>query len=244
MNIPLSLKQTLPYRIARRAYHFPRSAQFRRWRLHWRRGANAKLLTNYLASHEVAKLQIGSGSNARAGWLNSDYLPEDSSQFHLDATAAFEIPGGSFDMIFSEHMIEHISFQHGAAMLRECFRVMKPGGRIRISTPPMDFVIDLLRNPTQEHQRYIDWHMENWLPDLHHACAAVVANDFVRNWGHLFIYDESTLRHSLQQAGFVQIQRKALDESGIPELRGLENVDRMPAGLLELATMTLEAEKP
>jgi predicted SAM-dependent methyltransferase len=47
----------------------------------------------------------------------------------------------TFDFIFSEHMIEHVSHDDGAKMLAECHRVLKPGGHIRITTPDLAFLV-------------------------------------------------------------------------------------------------------
>ena len=40
--------------------------------------------------------------------------------------------------------------------------------------------------------------------------------------------------------GFFKIKRMALNVSEDPELQGLEHVERLPPGFLELETMTLE----
>jgi predicted SAM-dependent methyltransferase len=53
----------------------------------------------------------------------------------LDATTPFPFDCGTFDYIYCEHMIEHISWQKGQTMLRECHRVLKPRGVMRIATP-------------------------------------------------------------------------------------------------------------
>jgi hypothetical protein len=71
----------------------------------------------------------------------------------------------------------------------------------------------------------------------------MVINNFVRNWGHLFIYDEKTLRHSLETAGFAEVESFRLNESNDPNLRNLENEKRMPEGFLQFESFTLEAVK-
>jgi SAM-dependent methyltransferase len=53
----------------------------------------------------------------------------------LDASKTFEIPSESFDFVYSEHMIEHVSFEDGRNMLEECNRILRPFGVIRIVTP-------------------------------------------------------------------------------------------------------------
>ena len=49
-------------------------------RLKWqsKRGfgrANQQIINNYFQQNEVAKLQIGAGTNLREGWLNTNYFP-------------------------------------------------------------------------------------------------------------------------------------------------------------------------
>lgn len=209
------------------------------------RPVDRAIVDRYLATHAVRKLHIGCGGNTLDGWLNSDYEPALSDVVHLDATGTFPFGDGVFDFVFSEHMIEHVSYGGGLAMLRECHRVMKPGGRIRISTPDLAFLVDLYRtdkSPLQE--AYIRWASAEFIRGIPGPDDAFVINNFVRDWGHLFIYDEKTLRASLVAAGFTDVVRCALNESPDAVLRGLENEARMPPGFLALESFTLEATKP
>jgi predicted SAM-dependent methyltransferase len=142
-------------------------------------------------------------------------------------------------------VIEHVPLIGGVNMLAEAFRILRPGGRIRISTPPLEAVMAIWKQPElPEHRAYIQWHFDTWFADAPIHTAAVVANDFVRNWGHQFIYDEPTLRQTMEIAGFANVESYPIMNSGDPRLVGLENVERMPPGLLQLFTMTLEGVKP
>ena len=68
-----------------------------------------------------------------------------------------------------------------------------------------------------------------------------MVNNFVRAWGHKFVYDEASLTASLLMTSFFKIKRLALNVSEDPELQALEHAERLPPGFLELETMTLEA---
>jgi hypothetical protein len=48
----------------------------------------------------------------------------------------------------------------------------------------------------------------------------------------------------MQKAGFGNIRSFVLGGSDDPELRGLENESRMPAGFLKLESITVEGERP
>ncbi len=207
--------------------------------------ADERIIRDYLATERAKKLQIGTGNNIRPGWLNSDYYSWHRGVIHLDARKRFPLPDACLDIVFSEHMIEHIPFTAVRSMFGECFRTLKPGGRIRIGTPDLGFLIDLYREDKSDLQRrYVEWAVEKYLPEAPAAYDTFVINNFVRDWGHLFIWDEKTLRRALEDAGFVDIARKALGRSDCEELRSLENEERMPEGFLALESLTVEARKP
>jgi predicted SAM-dependent methyltransferase len=236
------------FRVFRRATlsSFRRSAGILRW--HLRRtlkGTDARLIENYFEQQGAKKLHIGCGDNILTGWLNSDLYPAAHGVLHLDATRGFPFEDGVFHYVFSEHMIEHITFSQGASMLAECFRVLGPGGLVRIATPDLAFLLGLCSAEKSEAQtRYVRWAIESFVPEATANDEVFVLNNFVRNWGHQFIYSESVLCRALESAGFVNIVRRELNTSDAEDLQNLENENRLPAGFLKLETMTIEAMKP
>src|ERR1700761_2617137 len=96
------------------------------------------VVAEYLASPGRHKLEIGAGGAGKPGWLSADLHPRPSADGNysivMDATQPFPLPDAAFDFIYSEHMIEHIPYADGRRMVRECFRVLKPEGVLRIST--------------------------------------------------------------------------------------------------------------
>jgi predicted SAM-dependent methyltransferase len=209
-------------------------------------GRDRAIVRRYLTQSKIKKLHIGCGKNVLPGWLNMDALPLLPDVLYLDATRRFSFEDAAFDYLFSEHMIEHISYHHGLNMLAECQRVLKPLGKIRISTPNLNFLVNLYRCDKSElHDRYIRWSTHTFnsgtVPEDN---AVFVINHFVRSWGHRFIYDEETLREAMLNAGFTNIVRCDLQESEDPALRKLENEARLPLAFLRLETLTLEGAKP
>ena len=203
-----------------------------------------QIVMKYLSQNNIRKLHIGCGSNLLQGWLNSDYFPRSTTILHLDATQLFPFCNNEFDCIFSEHMIEHISYSQGLFMLNECFRVLKENGTIRISTPDLSFLIDLYKDNQSDLQReYIKRATDRYIKDAPYYDAVFVINNFVRNWGHQFIYNEKILRSSLEKAGFTSITKCALNQSEVDSLRNLENIKRMPQEFLRLETITMEGRK-
>lgn len=198
----------------------------------------------YLKSNNIKKLHIGAGQNTKVGWLNTDYRPKTSQVVHLDATKPFPFKNNTFDYIFSEHMIEPVTYEQGLFMLSECYRVLNNGGKVRISTPNLDFLIDLYKEPKSElQQNYIEWATQQFIKEAPFTDSVFVINNFVRDWGHLFIYNERVLHASLEMSGFSNIRNYPLNISEDKELTNLENEVRMPAGFLKLESFTLEATK-
>jgi hypothetical protein len=92
------------------------------------------------------------------------------------------------------------------------------------------------------HKSYIEWAAKSF--NLAEASPMLVINNYVRDWGHVFIYDANSLQRLLEASGFVDVQPCKLAISTDPFLAGLEFVDRMPQGYLELESLVLEARKP
>lgn len=202
------------------------------------------VIEGYLRQPGVRKLHLGCGSNILSGWLNTDLEPCSSNVARIDLTERLPFEDACFDYMFSEHVIEHLSYEQGLAMLCECHRVLKPGGCMRISTPDLAFLVGLYAAEKSDLQvRYIDWATANFISKAPVRADTFVINNFVRNWGHTFIYDEKVLRVSLHMTGFRAVMKCALNESRDENLCDLENEERSPPGFLRLETFTLEASK-
>ena len=220
----------------------------RRGRAYLRRQESIK---RYLDTHKLRKLQIGAGPNALEGWLNADFTPRRSSDIFMDATRPFPLPANSFDFVFSEHMIEHVQFSQGRQMIAECYRVLKPGGRIRIATPSLEKIVGLrTQMPTAEQRQYVRWaiasHMAGLETDLRDGYRpAHVINNFFWDFGHYFVYDQDTLVATLTSAGFLDAVVCAPGESSTADLRGLESHGALIGEEYNrFETMVVEARKP
>jgi predicted SAM-dependent methyltransferase len=194
---------------------------------------NRRIISDYLCSHPVAKLQIGAGTVGATsspwrmpGWLNTDIEPCEGEAY-LDATKTFPIPDGSLNYIFSEHLYEHLSYRDGLTMLRESHRTLKPGGKIRIATPDLSKLLAMFQNPKPEEIRnyiYAKFRAPYWEEELPQTVSpeCVILNGVIKSWGHRFVYDPQTLRECLERAGFQNIKQFTPGESDDPELRGME----------------------
>jgi predicted SAM-dependent methyltransferase len=207
---------------------------------------SASLITEYVRRHDIRKVQLGAGNSRLAGWLNTDIEPGADGLAYLDVTERFPFEDGSIHYVFSEHLIEHLTYDEGKAMIAEAYRVLAPGGRMRISTPDlMQFIALFDEPPSDEARAYIDgklkWHQWPAEPNA----PAIILNLQMSSWGHKFMYDLPTLSASLVRAGFSGPQTFEENISNDVHLRGLEERD---AGVNErwnnYETMSVEVEKP
>jgi predicted SAM-dependent methyltransferase len=99
------------------------------------------------------KLHIGCGHNRLHGWINIDMDENLKSDIVLDVTKGLPFQDNSISCIHSEDFIEHISLDDGKFFLKECFRVLKPDGVLRIVTPDLySFVLGYMnRDPRALH---------------------------------------------------------------------------------------------
>lgn len=192
----------------------------------WLVKRNGKI-ADYLKAHPVKRLQLGTSNNILDGWLNTDTLPNHDSVVYLDATKRFPFDNNTFEYIMAEHMIEHIEYQAAEVMLRECFRVLKPGGRVRFATPDLRVLLALhSREKTDAQTNYINWLVARLMPGVRQCQDVFVINNAFRAWGHCFLYDQEALHHALYSSGFREIKFYKPGASEDPNLKNLESHGR------------------
>jgi predicted SAM-dependent methyltransferase len=205
----------------------------------------ASQVEDYLRANPVRKLQIGAGDNNKPGWLNSDIEPI-RNQIFLDATKRFPIPDATIHYIYSEHVIEHIGYEEGLSMLRESYRVLAPGGKVRVATPNLNKFLSLFNEQrTPEMESYIvdktAWHQWPSTPDP----SCYILNQQLREWGHRFVYTPRMLRASLEAAGFQNIRELTAGESDDPVFRGIEMRSFSSVGdINRFEALVFEATRP
>ncbi len=180
-------------------------------------------------------------------WFNTDIAPSSPCVFFLDSTKRFPFDDAVFHYIFSEHHIEHLTYAEGLCTLRECYRVLKPDGKIRIATPSLEVLIGLYTSaPIDPQKRYTEFITDAFLPEIRVYNPVFVINNAFRNWGHRFLYDRAILHDAMKEVGFVDIAPAVPGESNEEQLRGVERHGQFIGNeeLSRFETMVLEARRP
>jgi len=199
-----------------------------------------KVITSYLSKNKVAKLQLGCGPFKLKGWLNTELFGS-KDLVSLNLLKKFPIRSNSFDFVYSEHTIEHFSFDKAEHIMKESYRVLKKGGVVRVATPNLLFLF-CLYNKDQINKDYLDWTTKEF--NLEAKMPSFAINNFVRSWGHEFIYDYQSLSYLLKKAGFKNIKRYSPGDSEYNELKNVEHHWKsFSEQFNNLETITLEGEK-
>jgi predicted SAM-dependent methyltransferase len=163
----------------------------------------------------MLKLNLGSGNVCLPGFLNLDCC--DGADLKMDITKGLYQWSFSVDYVYSEHFIEHVTFDQAAYIIKECHRVLRKGGVLRISTPDLDRLVEKYQN---------DWKNQLWLGHDDYQfieTRGMMINHSFRGWGHQYLFNEEDLRRLMEKVGFTNVKRCETGRSEHEELRGVES---------------------
>jgi predicted SAM-dependent methyltransferase len=80
------------------------------------------------------KLHLGSGGNNLPGWINIDLVGA-RADVAWDLRRPLPFADRAANAVFLEHVLEHMTVAEGMAVLRHAFRILAPGGVIRVGVP-------------------------------------------------------------------------------------------------------------
>jgi predicted SAM-dependent methyltransferase len=161
------------------------------------------------------RLHLGCGSYRLQGWVNIDFIHSPAVDVWWNLGWPIPLPDGSCRYIFHEHVLEHFELWRGLDLLRECHRLLQPGGVLRVAMPSLDHMLALCASG--------DWrtHRSPHMPET--KTRAEFLNMNFRYWGHQWIYDREELNRRLREAGFRAIVDVERHRSDHLQLRGVEH---------------------
>lgn len=228
----------------------------------------------------MSKLHLGCGLNTPTGWINIDgslnarmakypalrsilqrlrlapekqvQIPWNSTILIHDLRKPLPFQTASIEAIYASHVLEHLYLSDAKCLLKDCFRVLRPGGILRMVVPDLRAIIDeywahtSFEQPTKESgeprpadkvnmrllMRSMDPPSGNLLYRLYSALY-----DF---HSHKWMYDTDSLSAYFQWAGFMDIGEMAYKQSRIDDIESVEQPDR----LLNGAGVCVEGVKP
>lgn len=160
----------------------------------------------------------------------------------------------SVGVIFSSHFIEHLTFSEAISFLKECHRVLRPNGILRIVCPDIMIWIDKVYNAKdveffEIYKNAID--IDDWENSVYHIKDKVktntqVLNSMIFNWGHKWMWDYESLKMELESVGFGSIEKMEHLKSNIGRIEEIEtrlSKDKIEARNLESMFVECKANK-
>jgi SAM-dependent methyltransferase len=166
---------------------------------------------------DMTKINFGSGPYPLAGWINVDIDPAGRPDVVADLGRPLPFATGVADFIHTEDFLAQLDPVPMQEFLRECRRILRPQGALRVLTPDLErFARMYLEDPA--HLVRI-WNTFVGVP-LATGTACEVLNLGMRLAGR-FQYDYATFSQLAASAGF-DTARVAYNESRFEALRGLD----------------------
>jgi predicted SAM-dependent methyltransferase len=156
-------------------------------------------------------LNIGAGGHGVRSeeWLNVDGFDRRADVL-CNAARPLPFEDARFEGIFTEHLLEHLTVAEAAEFLRECRRVLKRHGVIRVVVPDGELYI---RNYLSDRT----WMMERRTRCQFHTPMEVINEVARQKQEHQYMYDFETLALKLSEAGFGSIRRCAFQRGEGPQ---------------------------
>lgn len=115
---------------------------------------------------DLKLLNLGCGNHYHRKWINVDFQSNGDGVIAHDLNKGIPYKNSSFDAVYHSHLLEHFSKQYAPTFIKECYRVLKPGGIIRVVVPDLEQITRLyldsldsaLKGDTKAQQRY-EWLM-------------------------------------------------------------------------------------
>lgn len=170
-----------------------------------------------IAATRHLKVNLGSGGEGSAGWVNIDIgrAHRDQSLF-WDIRRSLPFADGQVAMIRAEHVVEHLEFREDIPrFFAEAYRALEPGGHLRIVVPDGERWVRAYASGDQR-----EWEALGCarLPDDMPSRMAMLNHVFHQGGEHQFAWDFETMEYALRRAGFERIFRRSFRESGLSEL--------------------------
>lgn len=190
--------------------------------LRWPALANSWIWRGWLKffprrADEPVLLNLGAGKDYRRGWINVDVNLFYKRDMWLDLRNPLPFSEGTVDGIFTSHVLEHFPLDDAAHLVRECHRVLRRGGVLRIVVPDVEPAIQAYVRGDREYFR-----------GRGQSLGRLFSDHVLDNSNHRLLIDFSFLEELLHDSGFQDVRRVAFREGSVPLSQKLAELDNRP----------------
>jgi len=155
-------------------------------------------------------LNLGAGFHHRDGWTPVDLMIDPPGGIRWDVRWGLPFEMGSVARIHCEHFVEHLRFPDEVVpALAECFRVLAPGGELRIIVPDAARYIQAYAHRDAE---FFDAMRELGGAAVPFETEIEIVNQAFRMGGdHQFAWDFPVMRRRLEAVGCRHVEETGYD---------------------------------
>lgn len=137
-----------------------------------------------MQSQFLKLVNVGCGQTFHSEWLNFDVVPTAPGVKRWDLRRGLPFAEGEVDAVYSSHVLEHLNYEEAKRFIRDSWRILKPGGILRIVVPDLEQTtraylaeLDALREGKQTDSANYDWLKLELLDQLvrHHSGGAMAS---------------------------------------------------------------------
>jgi predicted SAM-dependent methyltransferase len=159
-------------------------------------------------------VNLGCGKDYRPGYLNVDINLAYRRDLWLDLRHPLPFRDATIDGIFCSHVLEHFPLDQTAALVRECRRVLRPEGVLRVGVPDVEPAV----------HAYLRGDLA-YLRGEGRSSGRRFSDHVLDNSNHRLIFDYGFLEELLCEAGFRQVRRCRFREGSWPLSQRLAELD-------------------
>jgi len=86
-------------------------------------------------------LNLGCGSHFNPNWVNVDFAKMGDEIIGHNLLNGIPFDDNTFEVVYHSHVLEHFQKEDAVKFIKECYRVLKPGGIIRIAIPDLEQIV-------------------------------------------------------------------------------------------------------
>ncbi|MEO8149864.1 MAG: methyltransferase domain-containing protein [Bacteroidia bacterium] len=86
-------------------------------------------------------INLGCGQRFHKEWINVDFHSDNEHVIGHNLLKGIPFNDFEFDAVYHSHVLEHFSKEDGKQFIAECYRVLKPGGIIRVAVPDLEQIV-------------------------------------------------------------------------------------------------------
>lgn len=87
-------------------------------------------------------LNVGCGGKFHKDWVNVDMTSNSKDVIVANLLKGIPFPDNSFDVVYHSQVLEHFPKEKARDFIKECFRVLKPDGIIRVVVPDLENIVN------------------------------------------------------------------------------------------------------